>query len=323
MRSDQRASGAGRARYTLALAGILCGLLTWAAPAAAQVHAITPSSLDETRALFRFHEGSPPLLVAHRGGRGYPGFPENSLEVFDYVLRHTHAIIETDFVLTRDGEVVMMHDETLDRTTTGSGRVADHTLEEIRKLHLVDGDGLVTSFHTRSLTEVLQWANGRTILAVDVKAPLTFARVIKEIVAAGAESRVFIETYNLKDALLVHRLHPGLMMSTTVKRAEDLAALREAGVSLRNLIAHTGSQEPEDHALYGVLRDAGMYTMVGALGRMDREAAAGNADIYPALLRNGATIISTDRPVEAAAAIASLVDPVNFAKPPFYLPARR
>ncbi len=316
MPSDLRGAGAAFVRHSHGLVTLLF-LVTWAAPAAAQVHTITPGSLDELRALFRYSEGSPPLLVAHRGARGYPGLPENSLEVFDHVLRHTHAIVETDFILTGDGEVVMMHDATLDRTTTGSGSVGDWTLDEIRALQLVDEDGVATHFHTRSFREVLEWAEGRTILAVDVKAPLTFQRAIEEIVAAGAEARVFIETYNLDDALLVHTLHPVLMMSTSIRTAADVTALQDAGIPLENVIAHTGSREPEDPALYDLLREHGMYTMVGTLGSMDREAEAGNPDVYRALLRNGATIISTDRPVEAAEAIRAMVGPGSLSGPPF------
>ena len=315
MRSDWRRVNRAAAGRLQGILGILL-TLTWAAPAAAQVHTITPGSLEELRALFHYREGSTPLLVAHRGARGYPGFPENSLEVFDHVLRHTHAIIETDFILTGDDQVVMMHDDTLDRTTTGSGRVADRTLEEIRSLRLVDGQGEVTDFHTRSFREVLDWAEGRTIVAVDVKAPLTFQRAIEEIVAAGAEARVFIQTYNLEDALRVHTLHPGLMMSTSIRTAADVAALQEAGIPLGNVIAHPGSREPEDPALYHLLRQEGMYTMVGTLGAMDREAAAGNPDVYRALLRNGATIISTDRPVEAAEAIQGMLPSGGGVKPP-------
>jgi glycerophosphoryl diester phosphodiesterase len=133
--------------------------------------------------------------------------------------------------------------------------------------------------------------------------------MIEEIVAAGAEARVFIQTYNLEDARTVQRLHPELMISTSIREEADLHALEAAGVNLDRVIGHTGSREPEDPSLYRVLRDRGMYTMVGTLGEMDREAAAGNPELYPTLVRNGATIISTDRPVEASEAMESLLEP--------------
>lgn len=271
-------------------------------------HRIAVEDLESLHTLFRLGEESPPLIVAHRGG-AYPGLPENSLAVFDHVLAHTHAIIETDFRLTADDRIVMMHDRTLDRTTTGSGVTEEHTLAEIAALPLVDHEGTETEHRTVSLEEVLAWADGRTIIAVDVKAPLTFERMVDEIVAAGAEARVFIQTYSLDDARTVHRIHPGLVISTSIRKETDLEALERAGVELSQVIAHTGSREPEDPSLYRVLREHGMYTMVGTLGDMDREAAAGNPGLYPTLIRNGATIISTDRPVEASQAIEPVVDP--------------
>jgi len=301
---------------------VLAALLWGAVPALSQSHTIHLAELEELREFFRYHPGSPPLIVAHRGG-AYPGLPENSLAVFEYTLAHTHAIIETDFRLTRDNRIVMMHDGTLDRTTTGTGVVEEHTLDAMRALPLVDHQGTVTAHRTSSLQEVLAWAEERTIIAVDVKAPLTFQRMIDEIVIAGAEARVFIQTYNLEDALSVHRAHPGLMMSTSLRNLDDLAALEASGIPLENVIAHTGSREPEDPALYDHLRERRMYTMVGTLGGMDREAAAGNPGIYRSLLANGATIISTDRPVEVAQAIAGMLDPDRFSQEPFGASGRK
>lgn len=263
-----------------------------------------PETLEELHDFFRFRDGASPLVVAHRGG-AYPGLPENSLAVFEYALEHLPAIVETDFRLTLDGRVVMMHDATLDRTTTGSGVVEEHTLDEIRALGLVDHLGTVTEHRTHALEEVLAWAEDRTILAVDVKAPLTFERMVREIVAAGAEARVFIQTYNLEDALTVHALHPGLMLSTSIRTPEELDRIVESGLPLERIIAHTGSREPEDAALYDLLAARGRYTMVGTLGAMDREAAAGDPGLYRTLVRNGATILSTNRPVEVGEALAA------------------
>jgi len=72
-----------------------------------------------------------PLLVAHRGGAKLA--PENTLLAFERAVRWWGAdMLEIDVHATRDGEIVVFHDATLDRTTDGTGRVRDHTLEEIR-----------------------------------------------------------------------------------------------------------------------------------------------------------------------------------------------
>lgn len=74
-----------------------------------------------------------PLLIAHRGGAGLA--PENTLEAFESaVYRWGADMLEMDVRLTKDGEVVVIHDETVDRTTDGSGAVAEMTLEELQEL---------------------------------------------------------------------------------------------------------------------------------------------------------------------------------------------
>jgi len=85
-----------------------------------------------------------PLLVAHRGGSGLA--PENTLEAFRDATDRWHAdMLEMDVRLTRDGEVVVIHDETVDRTTDGSGPVGGFTYAELARLdaghRFVDPDG--------------------------------------------------------------------------------------------------------------------------------------------------------------------------------------
>jgi glycerophosphoryl diester phosphodiesterase len=80
----------------------------------------------------RFFETSRPRVFAHRGASGL--FPENTLDAFAAGLREGASILELDVRSSRDGHVVVMHDETLERTTDGSGPVAAHTLAELRRL---------------------------------------------------------------------------------------------------------------------------------------------------------------------------------------------
>lgn len=72
------------------------------------------------------------ILAGHRGERTV--VPENTLSAFRYALSCGVDAIETDFHLTKDGKLVIIHDHTLERTTNGSGRVCDYTLEELRRL---------------------------------------------------------------------------------------------------------------------------------------------------------------------------------------------
>ena len=73
-----------------------------------------------------------PLSVAHRGHS--IAYPENTLEAYRKAIELGVEMIECDVNITRDGRLVMMHDSTLDRTTTGTGRVSASTWEEIQRL---------------------------------------------------------------------------------------------------------------------------------------------------------------------------------------------
>ena len=75
---------------------------------------------------------SSPLIIAHRGYRAR--YPENTLAAFEGALEIGAPMIELDVTLTRDRQVVVIHDESVDRTTDGRGRVADFTLAELKFL---------------------------------------------------------------------------------------------------------------------------------------------------------------------------------------------
>lgn len=78
------------------------------------------------------------IVFAHRG---LPvKFTENSLQGFKYAVEHGAEGVEFDVHLTKDKVPVVMHDETLDRTTNGTGYIKDYTLNEIRKFHLENGE---------------------------------------------------------------------------------------------------------------------------------------------------------------------------------------
>jgi glycerophosphoryl diester phosphodiesterase len=152
----------------------------------------------------RGRPGSPylagaPLLIAHRGGSALA--PENTLTAFSQALEWWRAdILETDVQATRDGEVVVIHDPAVDRTTNGTGRVSDLTLEQIRSLDAgyrytpdegasfpYRGSGVTIS----TLAELLA-AFPRMRVNVEIKDPGAQERVWEVVQEAGAAQRVLI-----------------------------------------------------------------------------------------------------------------------------------
>ena len=105
------------------------------------------------------------MICAHRGLKNQ--FPENSLSGLKKCIELGIEAVEIDMAKTKDGKLILLHDETLDRTTTGSGKVSNYTLEEIRKLFLKDIDGKITNERVPTFEEVLDIAKGKILLQID------------------------------------------------------------------------------------------------------------------------------------------------------------
>ncbi len=105
------------------------------------------------------------FVAAHRADWKYA--PENSLQALQNALFFGADIIETDVHRTRDGHFVMMHDATVDRMTNGTGRIADMTLEEVRRLRLRTNWGQSTQMPVATLEEYIEETRGRAHLYLD------------------------------------------------------------------------------------------------------------------------------------------------------------
>src|SRR5512135_2857797 len=111
---------------------------------------------------------SQPLVIAHRGSSAYA--PENTLAAFRLAAEQEADAIELDVDLTRDGHVIVMHDATVDRTTDGHGRVADLTLDEIRRIDAGAWKGAAfNGERVPLLEEVFEAVGQRMLINVEIK----------------------------------------------------------------------------------------------------------------------------------------------------------
>ena len=122
--------------------------------------------------------------------------PENTMASFERGLELGADWIELDVHLSRDGALIVIHDETLDRTTNGHGLVRDHTLTELKQLDAGDGERIPT------LEEVLDWARERnTVVDIEIKnAPLYYdgieAAVVSALDRAGMAEQVIVISFD-------------------------------------------------------------------------------------------------------------------------------
>ena len=245
-----------------------------------------------------------PLVSAHRGGP-YSGYPENALETFENILSYTPAVIECDIAITKDSVLVLMHDNTLDRTTDGTGKVSDKTWAEIQELFLVDNDGLTTNYKVPTLDETLKWGYGKALFTLDVKRGVPFEMVVRAVEKHNMGDFAAIITYNANAAQEVHQLNPDLMISVGLGSPQAYEAHKSKGIPDKNMIAFVGTREPEQ-THFDFLHEKGISTILGVLGNLDRQAIAKGDSTYLGFVNRGADVLATDRPIEAARTIRSL-----------------
>ncbi len=243
-----------------------------------------------------------PHISAHRGGGDLPGYPENCIESFDYLAQHIPVTIECDIDLTKDSVLVMMHDATLDRTTTGTGKLIDYTYADIQNVQLEDNAGRETDFKIPTLEQVLRWGRNRVTFTLDVKRNVSFEKVVEMIHRTNATHYAAVITYNASDAAKLHQLDPNILISVTIRNRAEYDRLHELGIPDNRMIAFVGVTEP-DLALYQFLHEKGIGCILGTLGNLDRQVQVKGDSTYRRFIQHGATMLSTDRPLEAWKAI--------------------
>lgn len=256
------------------------------------------SGVEDLYRFLTYSEHRVPLVSAHRGGPDV-NYPENALETFQRVASKMPAIIECDIALTQDSALVLMHDETLDRTTTGKGRVNRHTLAALKELRLLDVTGTATNYRIPTLEEALQWGIGKVIFTLDVKRNVPYQLVVDAVRKTKAEAYTIIITYSADQAAIVHNLAPELMISAPIKRVEDLIRLNDRDIPDTRLVAFVGTSQA-DQELTDLLHQHGILCILGTMGNLDRQAQQNGEHLYAEYIEHGADILSTDRPLEVA-----------------------
>lgn len=271
------------------------------------------NTVEDLYQFLTYNEQSYPLISAHRGGPS-EGYPENAIPTFAQVANKMPAIIECDISMTKDSILVLMHDETLDRTSTGKGKLSKKTYAELQELYLKDIHGEITEYKIPTLEEALSWGVGRVIYTLDVKKSVPYQKVIDLIRKTKSEANSIIITYSANQAEVVNRLAPDIMISATIKKADDLTRLSELGIPDTRLIAFVGTTEP-DTAVYSLLRQHGIKSILGTIGNLDRSAQKAGYQLYADFIVRGADVLSTDRPFEAWKALDFYIKKRNLNSP--------
>lgn len=175
-----------------------------------------------------------PRVCAHRGDSAY--YPENTIPAFISAAELGVDIIETDVHLTKDGYLVIWHDDTLDRNTNGTGTLESHTLEELKALdagYTFTSDGGKTypfrgkGVQLCTLDEALK-ACPESRFNVDLKSQEpniadVFAKIIRE---NDAVNRVCCASFHLKNLKRIRKIAPEILTSVTTMEVIPRILLR-------------------------------------------------------------------------------------------------
>lgn len=207
----------------------------------------------------------PPYIIAHRGDSDVR--PENTLSAFSSALNAGAESVECDVQLTKDGEVVIMHDPTVDRTTNGAGRLLDLTLADVRKLSAGYPSRFGKKFageRVPTLIELLAFLRGRARILIEIKPDSVSdderdgieARTIAEVRKAQMEKDVALISFSRRALVRCRDLAPEITRGHLFHKGdpgEFLAGAREVESELMLPEVHLLSDELRDRA-----REAGI-----------------------------------------------------------------
>ncbi len=148
-----------------------------------------------------------PEVISHRTNAG--DAPENTLAGLDAAIRDDCAAVEVDVRATRDGVLVLMHDETLERMTGDPRRLDAVTFEELRRLGVRDPHGVTDPQPIPTLAEALAHLDGRIAIEIDLPMRGLEAAIVAEVQAARAEAWTWFTTHPPEDAAFLHHACPG------------------------------------------------------------------------------------------------------------------
>ena len=174
--------------------------------------------------------------VAHRGATAYS--PENTIAAFDLAVDMKADYIEIDVQRSKDGELVLIHDTTVDRTTDGTGKVGDLTFEQLRSLDAGSWKGeQFAGERIPTFEEILDHYHGKVGILIELKAPELYPGIEEQVAAALIErnldkpqnEKIIIQSFNFESMKKMDLLLPRVPIGVLTSNRADttLEALKE------------------------------------------------------------------------------------------------
>lgn len=257
--------------------------------------------------LAKLHESSDDyvLVVAHRGD--WRNAPENSLFAIKNCIKMGVDMVEIDIRMTKDSVLILMHDATINRTTSGKGSVSAYTWKELQQFCLKDALGMTLEQHIPTLRDVMLLCKGKILVNVDkaadymdkVQVVLQETETEKQVIYKGRKS--YLDVKKQYGDLLDNIIY----MPVVNENATDLNTFVDDFIEYYQPLAFEFSYRTEASPVFDQIQEVrkhGCRVWVNALwpkmnaGHNDERAVEGPDACWGWILRQGANIIQTDRP---------------------------
>jgi glycerophosphoryl diester phosphodiesterase len=247
------------------------------------------------------------MVIAHRSD--WRNFPENSLEAMESAIEMGVDMAEMDVSKTKDGQLIIMHDKTLDRTTTGKGLVADKTLAEIKKLYLRNGASIATKYKVPTLEEALLVCKGKILVNLD-KSYEYFDQAFQIAKKTGTTKQIVIKGFDKTvDEVMGDfgtKLDSIIFMPVVnldkEPKAEKVIADFQSKLKVKAIEIVFSVDTSKVLKKFSEIKSKGSRVWVNSLwpslnaGHEDDLAIKNKEAIYGWYLKNGVNMIQTDRP---------------------------
>lgn len=247
---------------------------------------------------FKYSTKNKNYVSAHRGGSGITNYPENCIETFDYLHKKGIQIFEIDVSETKDQHLVLMHDNSLQRTSTGRQDVNQINLNQIKEYFLVDDFGQQTSYKIPTFAEALNWGKDKPIyFMVDIKKGVDYAAIVSTINQANMQNKVVLVTYTVGQAKKLNRIAPNMLLSVSMRNEREFNEMMNSGIPTDKMVAFTGTRR-NDKSLFDKIHEKDILVIFGTLGNLDKSATAKGNQLYKDLEKDGVDIFATDRALD-------------------------
>jgi glycerophosphoryl diester phosphodiesterase len=236
-------------------------------------------------------------IVAAQHGRARAGDPENAISSFYAAMKTGPLVIAVDVARSADGVLMLIADDKLDRTTTGSGRLAAHRYQDLRRFHLKAPDGTQLEERIPTLDEALTWARRNSaILRLDARPDVPLAELLDHVRRHRMERQVILVARGLAAGRAALRAAPEVMVEASGRSAAETAQLlKQAGP---RLLLSTGFREPTPAQVASFDKAGVAAAMVSAGAPETALLADGRGASVGALAARGVTLFTSDRAAE-------------------------